>query len=245
MKQERTNVVNNKVILKSIQDLQCLPVLNNLRGRSRIKYGMTTLSDTPSLALPCILSLKGEGNSSSPLRGKVGGGRMRGYFSGFTLIELLVVVLIIGILAAVAFPQYQKAVEKSRAAEAVTILQYMHNQGVLCELEKGTDGCAAKSNEEIGIELGEGFTCVSDSDGEICCNNHWCFANNGLSWSGRCAGSTSKAPIAGRVTGIPNFEDDYEILYSLQFEDCDDYHSNQIVCQGEKCNIFNGDGKPI
>jgi len=76
--------------------------------------------------------------------------------SGFTLVELLIVVLIVGILAAIALPQYRQSVMRARAAEAVNIIGTLERAYTACIASKRVlnPGCTAT---ELGVS-------VSDSD---------------------------------------------------------------------------------
>ena len=108
---------------------------------------------------------------------------------GFTLIEMLVVVLIIGILAAIALPQYRKVVEKSKVPEAVITLKYMKERGQEFMLVNGMTKEMSSAqwspyypltNEKLGIELPDSWECEVEpnaSSNEVCCSSEWCFDN--------------------------------------------------------------------
>ena len=87
---------------------------------------------------------------------------------GFTLIELLVVVLIIGILAAVAVPQYQKAVEKSRISEMIVILNNLEKANELHRISKGIDD-EFNPLTEGDIDYSAEF--IYDEDADKYCNS--------------------------------------------------------------------------
>lgn len=85
-----------------------------------------------------------------------------GRLGGFTLIELLVVVLIIGILAAVALPQYDKAVLKSRVAGAFAKLEALDKAQTVYRMANGR---YTTDLEALDLDL-SGVVC-SDSEGEL------------------------------------------------------------------------------
>ncbi len=74
--------------------------------------------------------------------------------------ELLVVVLIIGILAAVAVPQYQRAVRRSRFVEAISISRDVMQQQQLFKMANGT---YAADFEELGFQPPVGWVIRADN----------------------------------------------------------------------------------
>ncbi len=85
---------------------------------------------------------------------------------GFTLIELLVVVLIIGILSAVALPQYQTAVERSRATEALTQMSAIRSS---MERYHSQHEAWPTSFDQLDVDIPEVAACDSGYGGKNFC----------------------------------------------------------------------------
>ena len=95
-------------------------------------------------------------------------GSSMGRLGGFTLIELLVVVLIIGILAAVALPQYQVAVAKSRFGALMPTTKTLADAAEIVYLANGNFG---GDISQMDVDIPAGCTLGGTLSVAVCPNN--------------------------------------------------------------------------
>ena len=155
------------------------------------------------------------------------------YNNGFTLIELLVVVLIIGILAAVALPQYQKAVEKSKVTQVTALLKSL---GDAQESYRLANGAYATSFDELSVDIpwtGTAAWYHGSNFLDVRSNNDWSLQILNDNDAG------NKGIIAGKMSGT--FAQKAGLILLYQYDENSAVPLNRPLCLERNNVITAGD----
>ena len=124
---------------------------------------------------------------------------------GFTLVELMIVIVIVGILSAVALPNFLSQTEKARATEAQSAISAAFKNAQQLYLENGnTSGITAGTNAGSCADGGNlGFNYTSNITAVTCALSSDALTITATTPDGTVAGTIDLS--TGQVTSKPTF----------------------------------------